>query len=122
MFHRLAFPLLFYLAPRVLPRAIRFLRLVWRLTFDRRVALPLRALVPLAVVYALLPLDPLDKFGLLGRFDDLIVLGLAALLLIKLAPKHVVSELSGASTNLDRPQEKDPSKVVDGSSHLIDDD
>ena len=122
MFHRLAFPLLFYLAPRVLPRAIRFLRLVWRLTFDKRVALPLRALVPLAVVYALLPLDPLDKFGLLGRFDDLIVLGLAALLLIKLAPKHVVSELSGASTNLDRPQEKDPSKVVDGSSHLIDDD
>ena len=122
MFHRLAFPLLFYLAPRVLPRAIRFLRLVWRLTFDRRVALPLRALVPLAVVYALLPLDPLDKFGLLGRFDDLIVLGLAALLLIKLAPKHVVSELSGASTNLDRPQENDPSKVVDGSSHLIDDD
>ena len=122
MFHRLAFPLLFYLAPRVLPRAIRFLRLVWRLTFDRRVALPLRALVPLAVVYALLPLDPLDKFGLLGRFDDLIVLGLAVLLLIKLAPKHVVSELSGASTNLDRPQEEDPSKVVDGSSHLIDDD
>ena len=122
MFHRLAFPLLFYLAPRVLPRAIRFLRLVWRLTFDKRVALPLRALVPLAVLYALLPLDPLDKFGLLGRFDDLIVLGLAALLLIKLAPKHVVSELSGASTNLDRPQEKDPSKVVDGSSHLIDDD
>ena len=122
MFHRLAFPLLFYLAPRVLPRAIRFLRLVWRLTFDKRVALPLRALVPLAVVYALLPLDPLDKFGLLGRFDDLIVLGLAVLLLIKLAPKHVVSELSGASTNLDRPQEEDPSKVVDGSSHLIDDD
>ena len=123
MFHRLAFPLLFFLAPRVLPRAIRFLRLVWRLTFDKRVALPLRALVPLALLYALSPVDLLpDKFGLLGRFDDLIVLGLAALLLIKLAPKHVVSELSGASTNLDRPQEKDPSKVVDGSSHLIDDD
>ena len=122
MFHRLAFPLLFYLAPRVLPRAIRFLRLVWRLTFDRRVALPLRALVPLAVVYALLPLDPLDKFGLLGRFDDLIVLGLAVLLLMKLAPKHVVNEHLGISQTLDRPQEKDPSKVVDGSSHLIDDD
>ena len=122
MFYRLAMPLLFFLAPRVLPRAIRFLRLVWRLTFDKRVFLPLRALVPLAVVYALLPLDPLDKFGLLGRFDDLIVLGLAVLLLVKLSPKHVVDELSGANTNLDRPQEKDPSKVVDGSSHLIDDD
>ena len=123
MLFRLAMPLLFYLAPRFLPRAIRFVRLVWRLTFDKRVALPLRALVPLAVLYALSPLDLLpDNFGLLGRFDDLIVLGLAVLLLIKLAPKHVVNELSGVSANLDRPQEKDQSKVVDGSSHLIDDD
>ena len=123
MFHRLAFPLLFFLAPRVLPPAIRFLRLVWRLTFDKRVALPLRALVPLAVLYAMSPVDLLpDNFGLLGRFDDLIVLGLAVLLLIKLAPKHVVNELSGARPTPDRPQEKDPSKVVDGSSHLIDND
>ena len=123
MFHRLAFPLLFYLAPRILPRAIRYLRAVWKLTFDKRVALPLRALVPLAVLYALSPLDLLpDNFGLLGRFDDLIVLGLAVLLLMKLAPKHVVNEHLGISQTLDRPQEKDPSKVVDGSSHLIDDD
>lgn len=123
MFHRLAFPLLFYLAPRILPRAIRYLRAVWKLTFDKRVALPLRALVPLAVLYALSPLDLLpDNFGLVGRFDDLIVLGLAVLLLMKLAPKHVVNEHLGISQTLDRPQEKDPSKVVDGSSHLIDDD
>lgn len=122
MLFRLAMPLLFYLAPRVLPQAIRFLRLVWRLTFDKRVPLVLRALVPLAVLYALLPLDPLDKFGLLGRFDDLIVLGLAVLLLTKLAPKHVVNEHLGIPQTLDRPEEKDPSKVVDGSSHLIDDD
>ena len=123
MLFRLAMPLLFYLAPRFLPRAIRFLRLVWRLTFDKRVALPLRALVPPAVLYALSPFDLLpDNFGLLGRFDDLIVLGLAVLLLTKLAPRPVVNEHLGIPQNLDRPQEKDPSKVVDGSSHVIDDD
>ncbi len=114
---------MFFLMPRLLPRILRVLRLVWRLIFDKRVPLVLRALVPLAVVYALSPLDLVpDNLGLLGRFDDLIILGLAVLFLTKLAPRHVVDELQGNQPANDPPQEKDPSKIVDGSSHLIDED
>ena len=121
---RLAMPLLFMLAPRILPRIIRLLRLVWRLTFDKRVNIILRALVPLAIVYGVSPLDLLPDmkapFGI-GRFDDLVVLGMAVLLLTKLAPQHVVDEHMGKPRVSDRPEDKDPDKVVDGSSRLIDD-
>ncbi|MCH8989082.1 MAG: DUF1232 domain-containing protein [Chloroflexi bacterium] len=122
MFHRLAFPLIFFLAPRVLPRVFRFVRLVWRLTFDKRVSIFLRALVPLAVLYILSPLDLIsDRIPIIGRFDDLIILGLALLFLTKLAPPHVVDEHMGRTTPSERPEDKDPAKVVDGSSRLIDD-
>ena len=116
-------PMLFMLGPRILPRIIRLLRLVWRLTFDKRVPLILRALVPFAIIYSVSPLDLVpDKVGIIGRFDDLIILGLAVLLLTKLAPQHVVDEHLGKPRVSDRPEDKDPDKVVDGSSRLIDDD
>ena len=122
MFHRLAFPLLYFLAPRLLPKIIGFARLVWRLTFDKRVSIFLRALVPLAIVYAISPLDIIpDRVPILGRFDDLIILGLATLFLTKLAPPAIVDEHMGRVPPSDRPEDKDPSKVVDGSSRLIDD-
>ncbi len=121
--HRLAISLMFFMMPRLLPHILRFLRLVWRLIFDKRVSIFLRALVPLAVLYVLWPLDLIpDNIPILGRFDDLIILGLATLLLTKLAPRHVVDELQGVRPADDRPEEKDPSKIVDGSSHLIDED
>ena len=122
---RLAMPLLFMLGPRLLPPVIRLLRLVWRLTFDKRVNIILRALVPFAIIYGISPLDLLPDmkapFGI-GRFDDLVVLGMAVLLLTKLAPQHVVDEHMGKPRVSDRPEDKDPDKVVDGSSRLIDDD
>jgi len=122
MFHRLAFPLLYFLAPRLLPKLIKFVRLVWRLTFDKRVSIFLRALVPLAILYALSPLDVIpDRLPILGRFDDLIILGLALLFLTKLAPPAIIDEHMGRTLPSDRPEDKDPSKVVDGSSRLIDD-
>ena len=122
MFHRLALPLIFFLFPRVGPPLFRFIRLIWRLNFDKRVPLVLRALVPLAIVYFLLPIDLIpDTFGYLGKFDDLIILAMAALLLTKLAPRHVVDEHSGNKPKDDRPQEKDPDKIVEGSSHIVDD-
>jgi uncharacterized membrane protein YkvA (DUF1232 family) len=122
MFHRLAFPFLYFLAPRLLPKVFKFGRLVWRLTFDKRVSIFLRALVPLAVLYILSPLDLIpDRVAILGRFDDLIILGLALLFLTKLAPPEIVDEHMGRITPSDRPEDKDPSKVVDGSSRLIDD-
>ena len=121
MLHRLAFPLIFFLGPRLLPGIIRFARLVWRLIRDKRVPLVLRALVPLAILYALSPLDLIrDRVPVVGRFDDLIVLGFALLFLVKLAPQHVLDEHSGKPRISDRPEDKDPSKVVDGSSKLID--
>ena len=120
---RLAMPLLFMLGPRMLPPIIRFMRLVWRLTFDKRVSIFLRALVPLAILYVLSPFDLIkDRLPVIGRFDDLIVLGLAVLLLTKLAPQHVIDEHMGKTPVSDRPEDNDPDKVVDGSSRLIDDD
>ncbi len=122
MWHRLAFPLLYFLAPRLLPKIIRNLRLVWRLTWDKRVPMVLRALVPLAILYALSPFDLIrDRIPIVGRFDDLIILGFAVLFLLKLSPQHVLEEHSGRPKVSNRPEDKDPSKVVDGTSKLIDD-
>ena len=122
MFHRLAFPLLYFLAPRLLPKAMKFARLVWRLTFDKRVSIFLRALVPIALLYVISPYDILrDRIPIIGRFDDLIILGLALLFLTKLAPPNVVEEHMDRVPESNRPEDKDPEKVVDGSSRLIDD-
>ena len=123
MFHRLAFPLIFFLAPRLLPKVIPFARLVWRLTFDKRVPIFLRALIPLSVIYVISPIDLIKDrlpYGI-GRFDDLIILGLAILFLTKLAPPHIVDEHMGRAPESNRPEDKNPDKVVDGSSRLIDD-
>ncbi len=122
MFHRLAFPFIFFLAPRLLPKVIPFARLVWRLTFDKRVSIFLRALTPLAVIYIISPVDLIKDrlpYGI-GRFDDLIILGLALLFLTKLAPPHIVDEHMGRAPESNRPEDKTPDKVVDGSSRLID--
>ena len=123
MFHRLVFPLIFFLAPRLLPKAIPFARLVWRLTFDNRVSIFLRILVPLSLIYVISPIDLIKDrlpFGI-GRFDDLIILGLALLFLTKLAPKNIGDEHMGRAPESNRPEEKDPNNVVDGSSRIVDD-
>ena len=122
MFQRLALPLLFFLAPRLLPKAIKLGVLVWRLLFDKRVSIFIRALVPLALLYIISPFDLIkDRIHVLGRFDDLIVIGLALLFLIKLAPKSVVDEHMGVIPKSNRPEDNDPDKVVDGTSKVIDD-
>ena len=123
MFHRLVFPLIFFLAPRLLPKAIPFARLVWRLTFDKRVSIFLRILVPLSLIYVISPIDLIKDrlpFGI-GRFDDLIILGLALLFLTKLAPQNIVDEHMGRAPESNRPEDKDPNNVVDGSSRIVDD-
>ena len=122
MFQRLALPLLFFLAPRLLPKAIKLGVLVWRLLFDKRVSIFIRPLVPLALLYIISPFDLIkDRIPVLGRFDDLIVIGLALLFLIKLAPKSVVDEHMGVIPKSNRPEDNDPDKVVDGTSKVIDD-
>ena len=119
--HRLGYSLLMMLLPRFLPKIIKYLGLIWKLTFDKRVNIILRSLVPLAVLYAIVPTDLVkDQLPIIGRFDDIIVLGLAALMLIKLAPQHVVNGLLGIEPVSLRPEDDDPSNVVDGSSRPID--
>ena len=122
MFSRLAIPLLLFLVPRFLPHILRFARLVWRLSFDKRVPLILRALLPVAIIYAVSPFDLVpDRLPILGRFDDLIFIALSLLLLVKLSPKEVVDEHNGVAPPSNRPEEKDPKNVVDGSGRIIDD-
>lgn len=122
MFMRIAVPILLFFMPRLLPVAIRFGKLVWRLTFDKRVPIFLRLLLPVAILYAISPLDLIkDSVPVLGRFDDLIFIALALLLLIKLSPKEVVDEHNGVIPPSDRPEDKDPDKVVDGTGRIIDD-
>ena len=106
----------------MLPKASSLGVLVWRLLFDTRVSICIRALVPLALLYIISPFDLLkDRIPVLGRFDDLIVIGLALLFLIKLAPKSVVDEHMGVIPKSNRPEDNDPDKVVDGTSKVIDD-
>jgi uncharacterized membrane protein YkvA (DUF1232 family) len=120
--YRLAFPILMMLVPRFLPRIIKYVVLVWRLIFDKRVNIVLRSLVPLAVIYAIVPTDLVkDNVPIIGRIDDLIVFGLALLLLLKLAPRHIVDEHLGVQPGSNRPEDQDPKNVVDGSSRNIDD-
>ena len=111
--------------PRLLPPVLRYLTLVWRLTFDRRVNILLRALVPLAIVYFVWPWDLIrDSIPLIGRLDDVIILGLALLLLIKLSPPAVVDEHLGrgpAAGSQDPDSAKAPGQVVDGKARFIDD-
>ncbi len=122
MMFRLAYMLSMMLLPRFLPRILRYLRLIWRLIFDRRVNIILRALVPLAILYALSPIDLIrDNIPIVGRFDDLVVMGLAILLLIKLSPPDVVNEHLGKIPESDSLEDEDPSKVVDGKARFIDD-
>lgn len=123
MFYRIAVPVILFFAPRLLPRVIRFVRLVWRLSFDKRVPIVLRLLVPLAIAYIISPIDLLrDRIPVIGRFDDLIILALALLFLVKLSPKEVVDEHNGGSKPSDRPEDSAPGKVVDGTGRIVDDD
>ena len=120
MFMRIAVPILLFFAPRFLPHILRFARLVWRLSFDRRVPLVLRLLLPLALLYAAWPRDLVpDSVPILGRFDDLIFIALALLLLVKLAPKAALDDHNGAAPSSGRAKDKD--RVVDGSGRVIDD-
>ena len=121
MLHWLARPLLMMLIPRFLPRVIKYIGLIWKLTFDTRVNIVLRSLVPLALVYGIIPFDlASDKLGPLGKADDLILLVLAVFILLKLAPRDIVNEHLGIQPAPNRPEDEDPSNVVDGSSRKLD--
>ena len=119
---RFLWPLLMMFGPQLLPRIVRFGRALYRLHRDRRVPLLLKTLVPLAVIYGISPIDLVrDRipYGL-GRYDDLIILGLAVFLFWNLCPRALVREHMGEPPP-PRPEERDPDSVVDGQARPADD-
>ena len=119
---RFLWPLLLMFGPQLAPRVIKFARALWRLHLDYRVHFALKMLVPLAVLYAIFPIDLVrDRipYGL-GRYDDIIILALAVWLFWKLCPPAVVREHMGEPPP-PRPEDRDPDNVVDGQARSTDD-
>ena len=119
---RFLWPLLMMFGPHFAPRIIKFVRAVWRLHKDDRVHFLLKLLIPLALVYAVVPTDLIrDRvpYGL-GRYDDLIIFGLALFLFWKLCPPAVVREHMGDPPP-PRPEDRDPDSVVEGEARPTDD-
>jgi len=71
-----------------------FVKLYWRLFHDPRVPLFPKALVVVAILYALSPLDLLPDWSIpfVGQLDDIAVLILAFRAFIPLCPRAVVQE------------------------------
>ena len=112
---------------RALFLLIRFrgvVRLLWRLTMDRRVPLAPKMLLPAAIAYIVSPIDlvPDGFHPLFARMDDLLVLVLAVVLFLALAPREIVTEhLSGSGP----PQPSGPRQegpVIDGKYRISDED
>ena len=119
MLWRLAFHLIFLFAPRLVPRAVRTAYLVWKLSFDRRVPLLLKLLVPGTLVYFVHPISRIPYLGLAGY---LILLLIAVWILLNLAPGHVVEEYApwrAAGRTAGR-QDRGSAKVVEGTARLVD--
>lgn len=107
----------------LLLRFWRVARLLWRLTLDRRVPFMPKMLLPAALAYIVLPLDLVPDFiPILGRIDDLLVLVLAAVMFLALAPREVVAEYMGGSGPQGTSPGRDDRKVIDGKYRIIDDD
>ncbi|MYC32426.1 MAG: DUF1232 domain-containing protein [Chloroflexi bacterium] len=114
---RFLWPLLLMFGPQLAPRVIKFVRAVWLLHKDPRVNILLKLLIPLALVYAVWPWDFIRDhipFGL-GRYDDIIIFGLALFIFWKLCPPAVVREHMGEPPP-PRPEDRDPDSVVDGEA------
>lgn len=67
---------------------------VYRLVLkDARTPLPAKALLGLAVGYALMPFDLIPDFiPVLGHLDDLVIVPVLVILALKLIPQEVISE------------------------------
>jgi len=79
---------------RFLVHLPNFVRLYWRLFRDKRVPLFPKALLVLALAYAVSPIDLLSDFSLpiIGVLDDIALVTLAVRYFIPLCPRNVVEE------------------------------
>ena len=70
-----------------------FVRLYWRLLRDRRVSIWPKALLALAALYVVSPVDLIpDIMPFVGEVDDIVVLVAACRLFIYLCPREVVRQ------------------------------
>ena len=121
MWWRLAFPIVLFFVPRLIPSVVRRVYLLWKLVFDARVPLLLKLLLPGTLLYFVLPLSRVPYLGPAGY---LLLFFFAAWLLINLAPRNVVDYYAPWRARSKSPSggEKDPSKVVEASYHVVDED
>ena len=71
-----------------------FARLYWRLFRDRRVAILLKAMLVLTLVYVVSPVDVIPDFiPMVGEMDDVVVVLFGLWLFIRLCPPEVVREI-----------------------------
>ena len=100
-------------------------RLVTRLMLDRRVPLRVKLILPAAIVYLISPIDVVpDILPVLGRIDDILVLLIALVLFLGLAPREAVSEhLRNVRTRSRTPDPNSRSgpPVIEGTSRVVDD-
>ena len=75
---------------RALKTRVAYYRAIYR---DPRTPLPARALLWLAVAYALLPFDLIPDFiPVVGHLDDLVIIPALVLLALRLVPNEVKEE------------------------------
>jgi len=78
---------------RVLRHLPQFVRLYWRLLWDRRVSVWPKALLVLSLIYVVSPIDFIPDFTpFVGEIDDLVVLIVVCRLFMYLCPREVVQE------------------------------
>ncbi len=70
-----------------------FVRLYWRLLWDRRVSIWPKAMLVLGLIYVVSPVDFIpDIVPLIGEVDDLVLIIIACRLFIYLCPPEIVQE------------------------------
>jgi len=83
--------------------------LAWRLVWDERIPIPVRAILPLLVLYLAMPLDIVPDFiPVLGQLDDLLVILVAFGLLMRFVPLSVIDSIIASIEDADREDESTP--------------
>ena len=95
-------------------------KLVFSLLMDKRVPLPVKAILPATLAYLIIPADLLPDFVTpIGRIDDVLVLVVGTLAFLTLAPKSVVSEYTGRGRVDD--DSGNNGEVVEGKYRYVED-
>jgi uncharacterized membrane protein YkvA (DUF1232 family) len=108
---------------------IRNTMLIIRLFFDSRVPWLLKAILPITLVYAVIPTDLVPDFLVgPGWLDDIIVLIVGMAIFLALAPKSIVREhlsnmgrfFGSGPRPSEAPEESGP--TIEGSYRIVEDD